>query len=118
MYVGMCCKYGCSFMSKNTDTAFAGVLFVEHSGLSVIGWYILCSFGLKYILANAGFSTSSFCNSILDMVEYSNCVLLVSAMYPKLISICVKRCLALIYVGLVSNLQYTVLSPRFFIVSG
>ena len=92
-------------MSSNTDTAYVGVPIVEHSGLSVIGGYILCSLGLKYILANSGLGTFSFCNSIFERVECLSCVWLVIVVCPKLINICISRCLALSQVGLVSNLK-------------
>ena len=57
-------------MSSSTDAAYVGVPIVEHSGLNVIEGYILCIFGLKYILANAGSGLLISCMSILAKVVY------------------------------------------------
>ena len=42
---------------------------VEHMGRSWIGGYGLCSLGLKYSLANDGFSLFSSCSSMFAIVE-------------------------------------------------
>ena len=74
MYVGISRRYGRNFMSSSTDAAYVGVPIVEHSGLNVIGGYILCNFGLKYIPTNSGLVAFSFCSSMVAMVEYWRCV--------------------------------------------
>ena len=90
-------------MSSSTEAAYVDVPTVEHTGLSVIGGYGLCSFGLKYILAKVGLGFDICCSSIFAMVD-SFVVFPIIVMYPNWISICVSFLRADSHVGLLINL--------------